>query len=107
MRTMGRALSKIRPMGKSDIRRKHIMPSKQRMPSKSRIDFGGMKRKLTPKIFRSKADSKADYVPGARGATHYEDQYYTRGGGKRKRRKTQRKPRKTRRTKRRTRKSRR
>lgn len=47
------------------------------------------------------------YVPKGKGVTHYEKQDYTRGGGKRKRRKTQRKPRKTRRTKRRTRKSRR
>lgn len=62
---------------------------------------------IEDRIKKIRKRSKDDYVPGARGETIYEDQDYTRGGGKRKRRKTQRKPRKTRRTKRRTRKSRR
>ena len=91
----------------NDIRRNRIMPSKstfERMKGR----FGEMGRKMTPKKLRKYMEKRKrdNYLPDT------SDPYSGRtrevyGGGKRKRRRTQRKPRKTRRTKRRTRKSRR
>jgi len=87
---------------KGDIRRVNRTP-------KSSIDYGKYISKLTPKSLRKYLDKRQldNYVPGSKGESIRDDQNYTRGGGKRKRRKTKRKPKKTRRTKRRSRRSRR
>ena len=95
--TAGRGLGKYF-MSEADARRVNRIPTRSFNKPRSAVEglMGKRRRRMS-----------IDDVPKGKGETQYEKQNYNRGGGKRKRRKTQRKPRKTRRTKRRSRRTRR